>query len=380
MSSNLKRSRQAGMSKKKIEGALATSCIHGRHLARPGADSLYTQSSSLSRESLSQYERVPIAFDDAADDDEVAAPVQRLPGVTLELWKSPQGARAREMESEMELNDVEMRRGEDAQDGNRKHGSVLAGGSFRRANSIQVDVDAGAGPSRGPFRRGSHAIPNAANNSSFIGNLNSLKSNIMANANPTPNAPNKNQNGSKFPPAGPVTRAASSPACVPSSVSSSPLRHGVGVSPPKIPDHRTKALHDSIVSLLCKRPATPEDTDALPVGRAGKRGCAQRSKPQSRHPSDVLPVTAPQDSEQQIKSVFGAGRSFSPGVEDSDAGALEGLSMGADEQSLRVMYEDPGQRAELQRLATLIGEPFEVGGETSSKKRPPRRSARRSGY
>ncbi|KAJ6473241.1 hypothetical protein C8R45DRAFT_409750 [Mycena sanguinolenta] len=705
---------------------------------------------------------VPSAFDDDAD-DEVVAPVQRLPGVTLELWGSllkPRGyevdgarggvvlspGKAREMEGEMELNDVEMRGAEDAQDGNRR--SVLAGGSFRRANLMQADIDAGAGPSRGPFRRGSHAnsIPN--NNDSFIGNLNSFKSNSMAvaNPNPIPNAANKNQNaaagpsslvrakrlqapaptaesappatapstvfsGLRFllrgethtstvrraiedaggavvgraaeadyivvrlvsgsalfaaepcaaartqyrtecwlerclfvdrlcapeehptfvplgvdlpvagaekitlnfsgldvseacwvkrllkalgitlapafsrhathllcpggtgpkcdkarqwgvpvvnmdwlaemartgavppvdaflvapapdvdtddtvpaaepepdagrrrdkgkgraddstqmqditnsydsqespprdaggpaaggeggrlflppppPPeelpaqrfnfgrpnaslghpstpspskkllkrrptgtplplvahavpatqssvvssdhatssssstglrrattdgnvhvkqervaAAPITRVASSPARVPSSVSPSPLRRGVSVSPSKIPDHRTKALQDSIVSLLGKRPATPEDVDALPVGRAGKRGRAQRLKPQSRQPSDVLPVLADQDPEQQMKSVFGAGRSFSPGAEDSDGGALEGLSMGADEQSLRVMYEDPGQRAELQRLASLIGESFEVGGETGSKKRPPRRSARRSG-
>ncbi|KAJ7226653.1 hypothetical protein B0H12DRAFT_241708 [Mycena haematopus] len=138
---------------------------------------------------------------------------------------------------------------------------------------------------------------------------------------------------------GPITRVSSSPARVPSSVSPSPLRRGVSVSPPKIPDHRTKALQDSIVSLLGKRPATPEDADALPVGRVGKRGRAQRS---TRQPSDVLPVLEDQGRQQEVTSVFGAGRSFSPGAEDSDGGALEGLSMGADEQSLRVMYEDPG--------------------------------------
>lgn len=70
----------------------------------------------------------------------------------------------------------------------------------------------------------------------------------------------------------------SSPARVPSSVSPSPLRRGVSVSPSKIPDHRTKALQESIVSLLGKRPAPATPEDAEPVGRAGKRGRAHRTK------------------------------------------------------------------------------------------------------
>ncbi|KAJ6463033.1 hypothetical protein C8R47DRAFT_84724 [Mycena vitilis] len=64
--------------------------------------------------------------------------------------------------------------------------------------------------------------------------------------------------------------ASSSPARVPSSTSPSPMRRGVSVSPPKIPDHRTKALQESIVSLLGKRPATPEESDIF-AGRPGKR-------------------------------------------------------------------------------------------------------------
>ncbi|KAK7053729.1 hypothetical protein R3P38DRAFT_2851788 [Favolaschia claudopus] len=168
----------------------------------------------------------------------------------------------------------------------------------------------------------------------------------------------------------PVARGvstSSSPARVPSSMSPSPLRRGVSVSPPKIPDHRTKALQESIVSLLGKRPATPEDAETS--GRAGKRGRPHRSKPQSRQPSDVLPVL----QQQPLESVFGGGRSFSPGPEDAHS-VMEGMSMGAEEQSLRVMYEDPGQRAELQRLASLIGEPL----DDTSKRKPPRRSSRRS--
>jgi hypothetical protein len=83
-------------------------------------------------------------------------------------------------------------------------------------------------------------------------------------------------------------------------------------------------------------------------------------------------AAAEEEEERQLTSVFGAGRSFSPGPEDS---AYEGLSLGADEQSLRVMYEDPGQREEQRRLASLIGEPLDA----EPRKRP-RRSTRKSGF
>ncbi|KAJ7174295.1 hypothetical protein C8R46DRAFT_1080571 [Mycena filopes] len=172
--------------------------------------------------------------------------------------------------------------------------------------------------------------------------------------------------------------SSSSPARVPSSTSPSPLRprpRGVSVSPPKIPDHRTKALQDSIVSLLGqKRPATPDEGDSMGAGRA-KRG-KHRSKPQSRQPSDLLPVAVAGDdpSVDHHHLIFGAGRgrSLSP-APDGDSESYEAFSLGAgaDEQSLRVMYEDPGQRAELQRLASLIGEPL-------GEQKKPRRSMRRS--
>ncbi|KAJ7638247.1 hypothetical protein FB45DRAFT_902376 [Roridomyces roridus] len=157
--------------------------------------------------------------------------------------------------------------------------------------------------------------------------------------------------------------SSSSPARVPSSSSPSPLRRGRGpsVSPVQVPDHRTKALQESLVSLLGKRPATPEgDT------RAGKRGRPHRSKPQSRQHSDT----------RVEEDVFGGERrrSLSPGPDD---GALEGQSLG-DEQSLRVMYEDPEQREELRRLARLIGEE-PVEATTSARTGRPRRSTRRSG-
>ncbi|KAJ7699621.1 hypothetical protein B0H17DRAFT_1049054, partial [Mycena rosella] len=98
------------------------------------------------------------------------------------------------------------------------------------------------------------------------------------------------------------------------------------------------ALQESITSLLGKR--VPEEDAPQGLGRAGKRGRAlrERSKPQSRQASDALPVLMPQAGAGEL-SGFGGGRSLSPGPDD----AYEGLSLG-DEQSMRVMYEDPGQR------------------------------------
>ncbi|KAJ7062949.1 hypothetical protein C8F01DRAFT_1251743 [Mycena amicta] len=190
--------------------------------------------------------------------------------------------------------------------------------------------------------------------------------------------------GSRGPPPPPVM--ISSPARVPSSTSPSPLKRGVSITPPKISQHRTRALEENIISLLGKhpRPATPEDADVVlfpNLGRAGKRTRAQR-KVQSRQASDVLPVAAPAD----IPVVFGGGdRSQSPGM-TTEEGGYEGLSIGAEEQSFRVVYEDPGQREEKQRLANLVGASLEGdasgsggGGGGGARKRP-RRSTRKPGF
>ncbi|KAJ7802410.1 hypothetical protein B0H14DRAFT_2892247 [Mycena olivaceomarginata] len=108
-------------------------------------------------------------------------------------------------------------------------------------------------------------------------------------------------------------------------------------APARIPDHRTKALEESIVSLLGKRSATQEEESEVPL----KRGRLYRS----RQTSDALPVLVLDGDERG--SVFGKAQLLSP-VSD------EGTD--PDEQSLRVLYEDPGQRAEQRRLANLIGE------------------------
>ncbi|KAF7348440.1 hypothetical protein MVEN_01361000 [Mycena venus] len=108
------------------------------------------------------------------------------------------------------------------------------------------------------------------------------------------------------------------------------LRRGMSVSPPKIPEHRTKALEDSIVSLL------------------GKRGdeCIDRG-PRIHCP--YYYQDRRNNKEADAGSVFGTAELLSPSL-----GSDEGLSVDpdVDEQSLRVVYEDPEQRAEQRRLAT----------------------------
>ncbi|KAF8872587.1 hypothetical protein BD779DRAFT_1613786 [Infundibulicybe gibba] len=131
---------------------------------------------------------------------------------------------------------------------------------------------------------------------------------------------------------------------VPSSTTPSPMqipRHPSRPppSPARIPNEVTRALQESITSLLGKR--QPSD-DELVSGRVGKRARPHRSKPPSRQPSEAqisepAPIPAP---------VFGSTSAFGVFVPDGGAGA------GIDEQeeSLRVMYEDPGQRDERKNL------------------------------
>ncbi|CAK5276337.1 unnamed protein product [Mycena citricolor] len=149
-------------------------------------------------------------------------------------------------------------------------------------------------------------------------------------------------------------------AVVPSSVSPSPLRRGASVSPPKMSEERARVLQESMVSLLGKRAATPEDATS---SRAAKRGRPAR-QPQSRQPSDALPVMVVDKTVVNNEMIFtGSQVTYEP---------LEGLSVGsADEQSLQVLYEDPAQLAEQQRLANLLGASMDNG-----KKRP-RRTTRK---
>ncbi|KAF7313345.1 hypothetical protein HMN09_00490100 [Mycena chlorophos] len=156
---------------------------------------------------------------------------------------------------------------------------------------------------------------------------------------------------------------------VPSSNSPSPLKRGVSITPPKISEHRKRALEESISSLLGKhaRPETPEDlnlVEGLPAGRAGKPAAAAAD----------LPV------------VLGGVRSQSPGATPTEEG-YEGLSLsvGVDEQqeqSMRVMWADPGQREEKERLANLVGldgPELELGGTGGAHagRRGPTRAATR---
>nr|GAT48402.1 predicted protein [Mycena chlorophos] len=163
-----------------------------------------------------------------------------------------------------------------------------------------------------------------------------------------------------------MRRTMSSPAPrdrVPSSNSPSPLKRGVSImiTPPKISEHRKRALEESISSLLGKhaRPDadTPEDlVEGIPAGRAGKRARAHaQRKAQTRQPTAAAAAVVPAAADLPLP-VLGVGvRSQSPGATTEEG--YEGLSLGVDEQeqSMRVMWADPGQREEKERLANLVG-------------------------
>ncbi|KAF8963182.1 twin BRCT domain-containing protein [Flammula alnicola] len=145
---------------------------------------------------------------------------------------------------------------------------------------------------------------------------------------------------------------------VPSSKSPSPMKipwagSRASLSPLKIDHKATKALQDSITSLLGKRPSEEGDESN---GKKTKRGRPQR-KPQSRQPSDAKIA------------------------ESSTTTSKHGQA----KESMRVMYEDPGQREEKKRLMNLLKS--QTGEESMSTlsgsrdfDRKTRRSARIAGF
>ncbi|KAK7046773.1 hypothetical protein R3P38DRAFT_3346388 [Favolaschia claudopus] len=128
-------------------------------------------------------------------------------------------------------------------------------------------------------------------------------------------------------------------------------RRGISVTPPKIPDYRKRALEDSIVSLLGKRPSPEEESSEFPA----KRGRVYRSRrPDVVSSSVIVEEHQGSTSDDELNLGFeGGGR---------------GQSADLDEQSLLVVYEDPGQRAEQERLATLMM----VGGGDALPRTPNR--------
>ncbi|KAH9481897.1 DNA topoisomerase 2-binding protein 1-A [Psilocybe cubensis] len=161
---------------------------------------------------------------------------------------------------------------------------------------------------------------------------------------------------------------------VPSSTSPSPMKiprnqgSRSSLSPVKIDHQATRALQESITSLLGKR-ASPDGEGAggtAAVGpemvgaagpRSGKRQRPQRSKPQSRQPSgDAEPQPAApapatrvrtRSSRHSQASAFGDTHSPFESYPDS-------IDLNTRGESVRVMYEDPGQKEEQKRLMSLL--------------------------
>lgn len=187
---------------------------------------------------------------------------------------------------------------------------------------------------------------------------------------------------------------------IPSSTSPSPMklpasrngsRGSLGpASPAKVSNEVTKALQESITSLLGKRHnSAEEDGKANGNGnagqqptRAGKRVRPQpKSKPQSRQESgeSVAPqpiITAAPESPYN--------RSLSPFEPHDELNLVNGGGRFY-EESMRVTYEDPGQREEKRRLMSLFetqGEESRGAGRKEGRKGPAlvRRSTRVAGF
>ena len=178
-----------------------------------------------------------------------------------------------------------------------------------------------------------------------------------------------------------------------------------GASPAKVPHEVTKALQESITSLLGKR-QNLEDVNADPgqqPAKAGKRARPQQKskvvpslliiscspvltillQPQSRHesgefvapPSIIAAAPAPSYA-----------RSLSPFESYDELSLIDGAR--SYEESMRVTYEDPGQRDEKKRLMSLFetqtqsGEDSHAAGRKGGRKGPAavRRSTRVAGF
>ncbi|KJA25092.1 hypothetical protein HYPSUDRAFT_214141 [Hypholoma sublateritium FD-334 SS-4] len=156
---------------------------------------------------------------------------------------------------------------------------------------------------------------------------------------------------------------------VPSSTSPSPMKAPLqrstsrsSLSPMKVDHEATKALQESITSLLGKRPSPEGDeagalTGVGPAHRNGKRARPQRSKPQSRQPSDAQLAARVAESSKSARMARKPDPGLPAGYNDGainpfDSSYADDLS--PQEESMRVMYEDPGQRDEKKRIMNLL--------------------------
>ncbi|EAU85222.2 hypothetical protein CC1G_06238 [Coprinopsis cinerea okayama7 len=181
---------------------------------------------------------------------------------------------------------------------------------------------------------------------------------------------------------------------IPSSKSPSPmklpLRRHASKSPVKLDPGQTKLLHESIQSLLGKRgppdaaaeQGGDEDPDSLQTvdsARNSKRKKGQRAKPPARPKAQRSRTTTtasrrspPEPSPAPVDGIsLGA---FNYGVEE------ESQRLDEQQQSVRVVYEDPAQLEERQRLMNMLKANSQVEGSlpSSGSLGKTRRSARLS--
>ncbi|KAF9007398.1 hypothetical protein BDQ17DRAFT_1237797 [Cyathus striatus] len=147
----------------------------------------------------------------------------------------------------------------------------------------------------------------------------------------------------------------------------------LSLSPVKIDTEATRALQESITSLLGKRQIDGEGEGSKGGRENGKRARSSRSRVQSRQTSEIsvsdissVPAPPPLERTSSINP-------FDTSFDES----------GSKERSVRVMYEDPAQANERQRLMDLLKDRASVsvnnGKEKEKEKKGTRRSSRLSG-
>ncbi|KAG5721488.1 S-M checkpoint control protein rad4 [Termitomyces sp. T112] len=140
-------------------------------------------------------------------------------------------------------------------------------------------------------------------------------------------------------------------------------------SPARIPRDVAKALEDNITTLLGKRNSVDDEIEpAQKNSRPGKRQRPQRpTRPQSRQPSHAQM----QLIEVPIPNYDDSVRPYEPYEDPLDLSAGK-----AEENRIRVTYEDPKQQAETRRLMSLLNGGGRIESAGSKRLTGTRKSAR----
>ncbi|TFK50096.1 hypothetical protein OE88DRAFT_1682172 [Heliocybe sulcata] len=183
---------------------------------------------------------------------------------------------------------------------------------------------------------------------------------------------------------------------VPSSNTPSPLKNprssSMPISPlrPSPTAEATRALQEKLTSLLGKRPSEEEEAMAGGHAKHGKRHRPKKqSRPNSRQNSGELPFPRAVSPPIPFEHPF---NTFLPRTFDEGEGSpSQEIVVRPSDDSVRVTYEDPAQKAEQRRLMSLLGaddprEGVEVStegapaGGKSKRKNLVRRSTRVAGF